>query len=60
MEKLLTPSQVAEAMQVTERTVYRWLKDGDLKGIKKGRLWRIKESEFDRFLNDHDSSNNEE
>ncbi len=49
-EKLLTPEQVAERLQVTERTVYRWLTEGRLKGVRLGRLWRIRPEAFDAFL----------
>lgn len=49
-DQMLTPAQVAERLQVTERTVYRWLDAGELKGVKLGRLWRIKEEALDSFL----------
>lgn len=42
MEKMLTPNQVAEILQVHPDTVVRWLRDGTLKGIKVGGLWRIR------------------
>ncbi|TMC00018.1 MAG: helix-turn-helix domain-containing protein [Chloroflexi bacterium] len=44
-EKLLTPEQVAERLQVTERTVYGWLRRGRLPALKLGRLWRIRPEE---------------
>lgn len=51
MEKLLTPAQVAERLQVTERTVYRWIDAKELKATKLGRVWRIKEEDLEAFLN---------
>ncbi len=49
-EQLLTPAQVGERLQVTERTVYQWLRDGPLVGHKLGRLWRIRPEDLEAFL----------
>src|SRR5436309_4531607 len=49
-EKLLTPEQVAERLQVTERTVYGWLRRGRLPALKLGRLWRIRPADLEAFL----------
>ncbi len=54
MEKLLTPEQVAEHLVVAERTVYEWLRSGRLRGIKLGRLWRIREADLEAFLQEED------
>jgi excisionase family DNA binding protein len=35
-EKLLTPAQVADRLQIHERTVTRWLRDGYMRGFKLG------------------------
>lgn len=50
MEKIYTPEEIAERLQVQERTVYGWLRSGKLKGSKLGRLWRIRESDVVAFL----------
>ena len=49
-EQLLTPAQVGERLQLTERTVYEWLRDGRLLGLKLGRLWRIRPEDLEAFL----------
>ena len=49
-DKLLTPEQIAERLQVVERTVYRWLNEGRLEGVKLGRLWRVREDDLAAFL----------
>ena len=49
-EKLLTPAQVAERLQITERTVYGWLRRGTLPALKLGRLWRIRQDDLEAFL----------
>ena len=36
-----SPAYVAQYLDVCQRTVYNWLRAGELAGIKKGKLWRI-------------------
>lgn len=45
-----TVDEVAKQLQVLPATVREWLKSGQLKGIKIGRLWRIRQEELDKFL----------
>jgi excisionase family DNA binding protein len=40
-DKLLTPPQVAQHLQVNERTVTQWLRRGHLRGFKIGKEWRV-------------------
>ena len=50
-DRMLTPDDAAARLQVTARTVRKWLRNGTMKGIKIGHLWRISEAtiaEFDR------------
>ena len=49
-EKLITPEQVAERLQVTERTVYGWMRRGKLPALKLRRLWRIRPEDLEGFL----------
>ncbi len=49
-DQLLTPAQVGERLQLTERTVYEWLRDGRLAGLKLGRLWRVRSEDLEAFL----------
>lgn len=42
--ELVSPSEAAHALGVTRRTVYRWLKSGELDGRKIGGVWRIRVS----------------
>lgn len=50
MEKLYTPEQAGEILQVNSATVREWLKKGKLKGIKVEKLWRIRQSDLEAFL----------
>lgn len=47
---ILTPEQVAERLHISRLTIGNWLRSGKLKGVKVGRLWRIRESELEAFL----------
>jgi excisionase family DNA binding protein len=47
---ILRAAQVAAVLQVEERTVTRWLRDGYLRGFKLGKEWRIDSADLERFL----------
>ena len=49
-EKLLTPEDTAKALSVKPETVREWLRTGKLKGVKVGRLWRVREGDLEAFL----------
>ena len=49
-KKLLTPSNVADRLQVNERTVTLWLRKGHLRGFKLGKEWRISPDDLQAFL----------
>lgn len=44
MEKLYTPEEAAEILQVHPYTIRKWLRAGKIQGKKFGRVWRIPES----------------
>jgi excisionase family DNA binding protein len=48
--KIFTPEEVAERLTVSIKTVKDWLRSGKLKGVKAGRLWRVRESDLESFL----------
>jgi excisionase family DNA binding protein len=49
-EKVYTPEGAAEALMVSPKTIREWLRTGKLKGVKIGRLWRVRESDLQEFL----------
>ncbi len=51
MEKYYSTEDVAEILGFKEKTVREWLRTGKLKGKKIGRLWRVKESDLEDFIN---------
>ncbi|HEY3414974.1 MAG TPA: helix-turn-helix domain-containing protein [Armatimonadota bacterium] len=50
LREILTPEQVADHLQVQQRTVQDWLRSGTLPGIKLGRLWRVRRVDLEGFL----------
>jgi excisionase family DNA binding protein len=50
LEKLYTPEQVANYLQVHHLTILRMIKAKKLKALKIGRIYRIPESDLKKFL----------
>jgi excisionase family DNA binding protein len=50
MEALLTVKEAAARLRVSDRTVFTWLRSGQLRGLKAGRKWRIPAAEVQAFL----------
>ncbi len=49
-ETLLTPVDIANRLQVNERTVTQWLRKGHLRGFKVGKDWRVSVKDLEAFL----------
>ena len=52
-ERYLTLPEVAERLKVSRRTIYRWIKSGDLDAYQFGREYRITESALKDCLEAH-------
>lgn len=50
IEKFFTTEQVANILQVHPFTILKFIKEGKLKGVKLGRVYRIMESDVKAFL----------
>lgn len=50
MTKYYTTDEVAEICRVTIWTVREWIKEGKLKGIKRGRSYLITEEDLKAYL----------
>ena len=48
--QLLTVSEVAEMLRVSDMTVYRLIKAGDLPAVRVGRSFRVSDSDVDAYL----------
>lgn len=53
MEQLLKPEEVARKLAVSPKSVRQWLREGRLKGVRAGKLWRITKADLDSFLHSH-------
>ncbi len=47
---LLTIQQTAEALQVSTKSVRRWIEVGDLIAHRLGRQWRVSEPDLQNFI----------
>jgi excisionase family DNA binding protein len=51
MEDLLTVEQAAAKLQIAPKTLKDWLRAGRIKGVRLGKLWRLKETDIEAFVN---------
>ncbi len=49
-DRLLTVGEVAATMRVSNMTVYRLIKGGELPAIRVGKNYRVRESDVDKYL----------
>jgi len=47
---LLTPDEAAKILKVNVRTVTNLIRAGELRGVKIGRVWRIREEDLQAFI----------
>ena len=43
----LNPNEVAAELRVDRRTVYNWMRSGDLPAVKVGRTWRVSHQDIE-------------
>jgi len=48
--KYITVQEAAEILSIHPRTVTKYLTQGQIKGAKMGRLWRLDEQDVHRFF----------
>jgi excisionase family DNA binding protein len=60
LDEVLTIKQVAEQLNVSERTVRNWIEKGYIKAYRFGLVYRIKKADFDQFVKDSEVNNIEE
>ena len=49
-DKMLNIKEVRELLDLSERTIFRLIKDGKLKGFKAGREWRFEQKDIDAYI----------
>lgn len=45
-----TPEEIAQMLKVDVSTIWRWLREGKLLGLKIGKAYRVSQEQLDRFL----------
>ena len=48
--RLLTVNEVADLLRVSRMTVYRLIKEGQMKALRVGRSYRLREDDVDEYL----------
>ncbi|MEP6758833.1 MAG: helix-turn-helix domain-containing protein [Actinomycetota bacterium] len=48
--RLLTVNEVADLLRVSRMTVYRLIKEGQIKALRVGRSYRLREDDVDEYL----------
>jgi excisionase family DNA binding protein len=54
-QSFFTPQEVSELLRVSDYTVRRWIRQGDLPAYKVGRSWRVSASAIEKWLNQHEA-----
>jgi len=49
--KLYTLPEVSKIVRLARRTLYNYLKSGELKAVKIGGTWRVTEESLNEFIN---------
>lgn len=50
VRELLDIKQLQQMLHLSERTIFRLIKTGELKGFKAGREWRFEQSDIDDYI----------
>jgi|LFRM01.1.fsa_nt_gb excisionase family DNA binding protein len=53
-----TPEQVAEKLQISVRTVWKYIREGHMPASKIGRGYRISEEQLERFMQSQEINRN--
>ena len=48
--KTYTLEEAAQVLKLTRRTLYTYVKNGELQAVKFGRRWRVLEEDLKRFM----------
>jgi excisionase family DNA binding protein len=51
--RFLTVTEVADHIRVSNMTVYRLIKAGELRAVRVGKSFRVREDDLDAYLADH-------
>jgi excisionase family DNA binding protein len=51
MTRLINIEELADYLRIQKQTIYNWLNQGKISGIKVGGVWRFDRKEIDQWLN---------
>lgn len=60
MTRLMDIEELADYLRLKRQTIYNWLHQGKISGIKVGGVWRFDKKEVDSWLRSHHRRNNRE
>lgn len=49
-EKIFSVKDIQDMLHISERTIFRHIREGELKGFKTGREWRFEQKDIDAFI----------
>ena len=49
-DTLLTREEAADVLKVSRNTMFRLLREGQIRASKVGATWRVRKSDLDRYL----------
>lgn len=55
--KLMNVDELAEYLGLRKQTVYNWLHQKKISGIKIGKVWRFERNEIEKWLKSHKIKN---
>lgn len=51
MSRLMNIDEVADYLRLQKQTIYNWLSQGKISGLKVGGVWRFDRKDIDSWLN---------
>ena len=57
MARLIDVDELADYLRLKKQTIYNWLHQGKISGIKVGGVWRFDQKEIDAWLNSRRRNN---
>ena len=57
-EKLLTPTEVQQLLRISQSTLYRLIRSGQLPSIRVGDAYRIRMSELEDYMDNNNNAKN--
>jgi excisionase family DNA binding protein len=57
MPRLIDVDELADYLRLKKQTIYNWLHQGKISGIKVGGVWRFDQKEIDAWLNSRRRTN---